>query len=182
MSYVHGRVPICPLRKRDHCIGICIGYASGMNRVCIGYESGLHRGTHQSDHPFCQTRRGGFGARPCTRQKFAHIHQSIFTVSNTTKAYCILNNWCIWINISCGTHAFASGRPPQRSAPGRPAQASCRGMYMYVYIYIYIYIYIHTYVRTYIHTYIHTYVHIYIHTYVHIYIYIYIYIHNYIYI
>ena len=24
------------LHKRDHCIGVCIGYASGMNRACIG--------------------------------------------------------------------------------------------------------------------------------------------------
>ena len=32
--------------------------------------------------------------------KFIHIHQSIFTVSNSNQAYCILNNWCRWTNIS----------------------------------------------------------------------------------
>ena len=37
VSLTYGRAPICPLRRRDHCIGICIGYASG-------YVS--------SDHPF----------------------------------------------------------------------------------------------------------------------------------
>ena len=49
-----------PLRKRDHCIGVCIGYASG-------YAS--------SDHPFCQTRRAGFGRTPicCSLQTRAAI-------------------------------------------------------------------------------------------------------------
>ena len=36
---IYGRAPICPIHKRDHRIGVCIGYASG-------YGS--------SDHPFCQ--------------------------------------------------------------------------------------------------------------------------------
>ena len=35
------------------------------------------------------------------RQTFIHIHQSIFTVSNSSQVYCTINNWCIWINISC---------------------------------------------------------------------------------
>ena len=33
---IYGRAPICPIHKRDHRIG-----------VCIGYESGMHRGTDQ---------------------------------------------------------------------------------------------------------------------------------------
>ena len=37
-----------------------------------------------------------------TRQTFIHIHQSIFTVSNSKQVYCILNNRCMWINLSCG--------------------------------------------------------------------------------
>ena len=37
-----------------------------------------------------------------TRQEFIHIHQSISTVSNSKQVYCILNNWCTWINLSCG--------------------------------------------------------------------------------
>ena len=36
MKVLHGRAPICPLRKRDHCIGVCIGYAFGMHQACIG--------------------------------------------------------------------------------------------------------------------------------------------------
>ena len=32
-----------------------------------------------------------------TRQKFIHIHQSIFTVSNSKLVCCILHNWCTWI-------------------------------------------------------------------------------------
>ena len=30
-----------------------------------------------------------------TRQTFIHIHQTIFTVSNSEHVYCILNNWCL---------------------------------------------------------------------------------------
>ena len=31
----------------------------------------------------------------------------MFTVSNSKQAYCILNNWCICINLSCGFIAIA---------------------------------------------------------------------------
>ena len=32
------------------------------------------------------------------RQTFIHVHQSIVTASNSNQVYCILNNWCMWIN------------------------------------------------------------------------------------
>ena len=60
----HGRPPVCPLRKRDRCIGISIGYASGMHRVCIGYESGMHRGAHQVITLSAKLSEGGFGRAP----------------------------------------------------------------------------------------------------------------------
>ena len=43
-STSYGRAPICPLPKRDHCIGVCIGCESGMHRAWIGCELGTHRG------------------------------------------------------------------------------------------------------------------------------------------
>ena len=42
-----------------------------------------------------------------TRQKLIHIHQSIFAASNSKQVYCILNNWCICKNLSCGGALFA---------------------------------------------------------------------------
>ena len=33
VSAYNGCAPIFPLRKRDHCIGVCIGYESDMHRV-----------------------------------------------------------------------------------------------------------------------------------------------------
>ena len=33
---------------------------------------------------------------------FIHIHQSILAVTNSKQGCCILSNWCIWINLSCG--------------------------------------------------------------------------------
>ena len=63
-----GCATICMQRKRDHCVGvcagICIGYTSGMSRVCIRYASGYG----SSDHPFCRTGRGGFGAHPSIKE------------------------------------------------------------------------------------------------------------------
>ena len=47
----YGCVPICPLRKRDHCTAVCVGvciYEWGMHRVWMGYASGYA----SSDHPF----------------------------------------------------------------------------------------------------------------------------------
>ena len=49
----YGRAPICLLGKRDHRIGVCTGYASGM-----------HRGTHQAIALYVKLDEGGFGARP----------------------------------------------------------------------------------------------------------------------
>ena len=39
---------------------------------------------------------------PSTRQTIIHIHQSIFTASNSKQVYLIRNSWCIWIDLSCG--------------------------------------------------------------------------------
>ena len=52
---LYGRAPTCPLCKRDHCIGLRIGYASGM-----------HRCTHQVITLSVRLGEGGFGAHPHT--------------------------------------------------------------------------------------------------------------------
>ena len=49
----HGRVPIFPLHKLDRCIG-----------VCIGYESGMRRGAHEVITLTVKLSKGSFGARP----------------------------------------------------------------------------------------------------------------------
>ena len=41
----------------------------------------------------------------------------MFTVYNSKQVYCILNNWCIWINLSCGPVP----RPPARDLCFKPA-------------------------------------------------------------
>ena len=50
---------------------------------------------------------------------FLYIHQSIFPLSNSKQVYRILNNWRIWMNLSCGRH-------------------SQKHIYIYIYIYIHI--------------------------------------------
>ena len=42
-----------------------------------------------------------------TRQRFIHHRQYMLTVSNETNVYCILSNWCICINTSCGVPLLA---------------------------------------------------------------------------
>ena len=42
------------------------------------------------------------GELASSRQTFIHIHQYIFTVSNSKQVYCILDNWCTCIKLSCG--------------------------------------------------------------------------------
>ena len=54
---IYGGVPICPLRKRDHCIGVCVG-------VCIRSASGMNWDTHQVVTLSVKPGEGGFGARP----------------------------------------------------------------------------------------------------------------------
>ena len=39
-----------------------------------------------------------------------HIHQSVCTVSDSKQVYCILNNWCICIDLSCGGPGRHAGR------------------------------------------------------------------------
>ena len=64
-----------------------------------------------SKHRTCTETAGPHPSRSlCTRQKIVHIHQSIFAVSIKKQVYCILNNWCICINLSCGQR-------PQRRTP-----------------------------------------------------------------
>ena len=49
----YGRAPICLQRKHDHYIGVCIGYASGMDL-----------GTDQVITLSVKRGEGGFGIRP----------------------------------------------------------------------------------------------------------------------
>ena len=54
-------------------------------------------------------------AATSTRQKSIHIHQSTFAVSNEQQVYCILNNRCMRIDLSCGTRHL-----PKRGGGGGP--------------------------------------------------------------
>ena len=64
LTLIYGRAPRCPLRRRDHCTGVCIGCAPGTHRVCAGYAPGMHRGTHQVITRSVKLGQGWFGARP----------------------------------------------------------------------------------------------------------------------
>ena len=46
-----------------------------------------------------------------TRQRSIHHHQWMFTASNWNNVYCVLNHWCICINLSCPSSPPPS--PPQ---------------------------------------------------------------------
>ena len=48
-----GRAPVRQPRKRDDCIGVCVGYASG-----------VHRSMHQVIIHSAKLGEGGFGAGP----------------------------------------------------------------------------------------------------------------------
>ena len=65
-------------------------------------------GGDSPDAAGCSCTRGArLGRQPNTRQKSIHIHQYISTVSDSKQVYCILDNWCIWINLSCGLGGFS---------------------------------------------------------------------------
>ena len=61
-----------------------------------GRRSSLLRPRHTERKP-CQE-SGDLGAR----HTIVHIRQWLSTVSNPKQVYCMLNNWCIWIDLSCG--------------------------------------------------------------------------------
>ena len=70
----------------------------------------------------------------------------MFTVSYQHIVYCILNNWCICINISCGiddTGVCEESTPPDKRALGSnylELVSIYRKVQVYIYIYIYMYI------------------------------------------
>ena len=49
------------------------------------------------------------------RQTFIHIHQSIITASNSDQVYCILDDWCVWISLCCGTWAWKKPETDKRA-------------------------------------------------------------------
>ena len=44
------------------------------------------------------------------RERFIRIHQSTYTASDSKQVYRILNSWCIWMNLSCGSDGHKRGR------------------------------------------------------------------------
>ena len=85
-------------------------YIYTYTHIYISLSIYIERDIHIEDKFWGSVRRPSACTGKYTRQTSIHLHQSMFTVSNSKQVYCILNNWCVWINPSCGRPSCAPGK------------------------------------------------------------------------